>query len=137
LLGRGQRPSAGVPAHRSPSPVHSTHLVLIGGLLLTRRLHQQLQFLTDLATITIWYRIAWVSIYTARLLLPVSSSRRPQHCRHPHGQSLALSSMQPSQSPLMVDLWANIRANLTKMQASLLVVEQGLLQIKAAEQHER
>jgi hypothetical protein len=36
----------------------------------------------------------------------------------------------------MVDLWANIRADLAKMQASLLVVEQGLLQIKAAMQRE-
>jgi hypothetical protein len=37
----------------------------------------------------------------------------------------------------MGDLWADIRANLTKMQASLLVVEQWLLQIKAAEQRGR
>jgi hypothetical protein len=37
---------------------------------------------------------------------------------------------------MTVDLWANIRANLAKMQASLLVVEQGLLQIKAVEQRE-
>jgi hypothetical protein len=36
----------------------------------------------------------------------------------------------------MGDLWANIRANLAKMQASLRMIEQGLLQIKAAVQHE-
>jgi hypothetical protein len=32
-------------------------------------------------------------------------------------------------------LWTNIRADLTKMQATLQKVEQGLLQIKAAVQH--
>jgi hypothetical protein len=37
----------------------------------------------------------------------------------------------------MGDLWANIRADLTKMQATLQKVEQGLLQIKAAVQHEQ
>jgi hypothetical protein len=37
----------------------------------------------------------------------------------------------------MVNLWDNIRANLAKMQVLLMVVEQGLLQIKAAEQRER
>jgi hypothetical protein len=37
----------------------------------------------------------------------------------------------------MVDLWANIRVDLTKMQASLLAVERGLLQIKASVQRER
>jgi hypothetical protein len=36
----------------------------------------------------------------------------------------------------MGDLWANIRADLAKIQASLRMVEQGLLQIKAAVQHE-
>jgi hypothetical protein len=37
----------------------------------------------------------------------------------------------------MGDLWTNIRADLTKMQATLQKVEQGLLQIKAAVQHEQ
>jgi hypothetical protein len=50
---------------------------------------------------------------------------------------MALSSMQSSPSSSMVDLWANIKANLAKMQTTLLVVEQWLLQIKAAEQRER
>jgi hypothetical protein len=34
-------------------------------------------------------------------------------------------------------LWTNIRANLAKIQASLRMVEQGLLQIKAVVQHEQ
>ena len=37
----------------------------------------------------------------------------------------------------MGDLWTNIRADLAKMQATLQKVEQGLLQIKAAVQHEQ
>jgi hypothetical protein len=37
----------------------------------------------------------------------------------------------------MGDLWTNIRADLTKMQVTLQKVEQGLLQIKAAVQHEQ
>jgi hypothetical protein len=37
----------------------------------------------------------------------------------------------------MGDLWTNIRADLAKMQVSLRMVEQGLLQIKAAVQHEQ
>jgi hypothetical protein len=37
----------------------------------------------------------------------------------------------------MGDLWTNIRADLTKMQDLLQMVEQGLLQIKAAVQHEQ
>jgi hypothetical protein len=37
----------------------------------------------------------------------------------------------------MGDLWTIIRADLAKMQASLRMVEQGLLQIKAAVQHEQ
>jgi hypothetical protein len=37
----------------------------------------------------------------------------------------------------MGDLWANIRVDLAKMQASLHMVERGLLQIKAAMQHEQ
>jgi hypothetical protein len=37
----------------------------------------------------------------------------------------------------MGDLWANIKTDLAKMQASLRMVEQGLLQIKAAVQHEQ
>jgi hypothetical protein len=37
----------------------------------------------------------------------------------------------------MGDLWANIRDDFAKMQASLRMVEQGLLQIKAAMQHEQ
>jgi hypothetical protein len=37
----------------------------------------------------------------------------------------------------MGDLWTNIRADLAKMQDSLRMVEQGLLQIKAAVQHEQ
>jgi hypothetical protein len=37
----------------------------------------------------------------------------------------------------MGDLWTNIRADFTKMQATLQKVEQGLLQIKAAVQHEQ
>jgi hypothetical protein len=37
----------------------------------------------------------------------------------------------------MGDVWTNIRADLAKMQASLRMVEQGLLQIKAAVQHEQ
>jgi hypothetical protein len=37
----------------------------------------------------------------------------------------------------MGDLWTNIRVDLTKMQATLQKVEQGLLQIKAAVQHEQ
>jgi hypothetical protein len=37
----------------------------------------------------------------------------------------------------MGDLWTNIRADLVKMQATLQKVEQGLLQIKAAVQHEQ
>ena len=34
-------------------------------------------------------------------------------------------------------LWTNIKADLAKMQASLRMVEQGMLQIKAAVQHEQ
>jgi hypothetical protein len=37
----------------------------------------------------------------------------------------------------MGDLWTNVRAVLAKMQATLQKVEQGLLQIKAAVQHEQ
>jgi hypothetical protein len=37
----------------------------------------------------------------------------------------------------MGDLWTNIRADLAEMQATLQKVEQGLLQIKAAVQHEQ
>jgi hypothetical protein len=37
----------------------------------------------------------------------------------------------------MGDLWTNIRVDLAKMQATLQKVEQGLLQIKAAVQHEQ
>jgi hypothetical protein len=37
----------------------------------------------------------------------------------------------------MGDLWTNIRADLAKMQATLQKVEQGLLQIKVAVQHEQ
>jgi hypothetical protein len=37
----------------------------------------------------------------------------------------------------MGDVWTNIRADLAKMQATLQKVEQGLLQIKAAVQHEQ
>jgi hypothetical protein len=37
----------------------------------------------------------------------------------------------------MGSLWTNIRADLAKMQGSLRMVEQGLLQIKAAMQHEQ
>jgi hypothetical protein len=37
----------------------------------------------------------------------------------------------------MGDLWTNIRTDLAKMQATLQKVEQGLLQIKAAVQHEQ
>jgi hypothetical protein len=37
----------------------------------------------------------------------------------------------------MGDLWTNIRADLEKMQATLQKVEQGLLQIKVAVQHEQ
>ena len=37
----------------------------------------------------------------------------------------------------MWDLWTNIRANLPKMQATLQKVEQGLMQIKVAVQHEQ
>jgi hypothetical protein len=37
----------------------------------------------------------------------------------------------------MEDLWTNIRVDLAKMQATLQKVEQGLLQIKIAVQHEQ
>jgi hypothetical protein len=37
----------------------------------------------------------------------------------------------------MGDLWTNKRTDLAKMQATLQKVEQGLLQIKAAVQHEQ
>jgi hypothetical protein len=37
----------------------------------------------------------------------------------------------------MGDLWTNIRVDLAKMQETLRMVEQGLLQIKAAVQHEQ
>jgi hypothetical protein len=37
----------------------------------------------------------------------------------------------------MADLWTNIRVDLAKMQATLQKVEQGLMQIKAAVQHEQ
>lgn len=50
---------------------------------------------------------------------------------------LGEATAQPSPSPSMVDLWANIRVDVTKMQASLLAVERGLLQIKASVQRER
>ena len=42
-----------------------------------------------------------------------------------------------SLAPSMGDLWTNIRDDLAKMQATLQKVEQGLLQIKAAVQHEQ
>jgi hypothetical protein len=50
---------------------------------------------------------------------------------------LGTATTQQSPAPSMGDLWTNIRANLAKMQATLQKVEQGLLQIKAAVQHEQ
>jgi hypothetical protein len=47
------------------------------------------------------------------------------------------ATAQQSSAPSMGDLWTNIKADLAKMQATLQKVEQGLLQIKAAVQHEQ
>jgi hypothetical protein len=47
------------------------------------------------------------------------------------------SAISQSPAPSMGNLWTNIRADLAKMQATLQKVEQGLLQIKAAVQHEQ
>jgi hypothetical protein len=50
---------------------------------------------------------------------------------------LGAATTQQSPAPSMGDLWTNIRADLAKMQASLRMVEQGLLQIKTTVQHEQ
>jgi hypothetical protein len=55
----------------------------------------------------------------------------------PWATSLGAAMTQQSPTPSMGDLWTNIRADLAKMQATLQKVEQGLLQIKAAVQHEQ
>jgi hypothetical protein len=55
----------------------------------------------------------------------------------PMGAPLGAVTAQQSPAPSMGDLWTNIRADLAKMQATLQKVEQGLLQIKAAVQHEQ
>jgi hypothetical protein len=49
----------------------------------------------------------------------------------------ATATTQQSSAPSMGGLWTNIRADLAKMQATLQKVEQGLLQIMAAVQHEQ
>jgi hypothetical protein len=55
----------------------------------------------------------------------------------PWATPLGATTAQQSPDPSMGDLWTNIRADLAKMQATLQKVEQGLLQIKAAVQHEQ
>jgi hypothetical protein len=55
----------------------------------------------------------------------------------PWATPLGAATTQQSPAPSMGDLWTIIRADLAKMQASLRMVEQGLLQIKAAVQHEQ
>jgi hypothetical protein len=55
----------------------------------------------------------------------------------PWATPLGAATAQQSPAPSMGDLWTNIRADLAKMQATLQKVEQGLLQIKAAVQHEQ
>jgi hypothetical protein len=50
---------------------------------------------------------------------------------------LGAATAQQSPAPSMGDLWTNIRADLAKMQVTLQKVEQGLLQIKSAVQHEQ
>jgi hypothetical protein len=50
---------------------------------------------------------------------------------------LGAATAQQSSAPSMGDLWTNIRVDLAKMQATLQKVEQGLLQIKVAVQHEQ
>jgi hypothetical protein len=50
----------------------------------------------------------------------------------PMGDPLGAATAQQSPAPSMGDLWTNIRADLAKMQASLRMVEQGLLQINVA-----
>jgi hypothetical protein len=55
----------------------------------------------------------------------------------PWATPLGAATAQQSPDPSMRDLWTNIRADLAKMQATLQKVKQGLLQIKAAVQHEQ
>jgi hypothetical protein len=55
----------------------------------------------------------------------------------PWTMPLGVAIAQQSPAPSMGDLWANIRVDLAKMQASLQMVEQVLLQMKAAVQHEQ
>jgi hypothetical protein len=55
----------------------------------------------------------------------------------PWATPLGATTTRQSPAPPMGDLWTNIRTDLAKMQASLQKVEQGLLQIKAAVQHEQ
>jgi hypothetical protein len=55
----------------------------------------------------------------------------------PWATPLGAATTQQSPAPSMGDFWTNIRIDLAKMQATLQKVEQGLLQIKAAVQHEQ
>jgi hypothetical protein len=55
----------------------------------------------------------------------------------PWATPLGAATAQQSRAPSMGDLWINIRVDLTKMQATLQKVEQGLMQIKVAVQHEQ
>jgi hypothetical protein len=55
----------------------------------------------------------------------------------PWATPLGASTAQQSPAPSMGDLWTNIRADLAKMQTSLRMVQQGLLQINATVQHEQ
>jgi hypothetical protein len=55
----------------------------------------------------------------------------------PWATPLGAATTQQSPAPSMGDLWTNMRADLAKMQTTLQKVEQGLLQIKAAVQHEQ
>jgi hypothetical protein len=55
----------------------------------------------------------------------------------PWATPLGTVTAQQSPAPSMGDLWTNIKVDPAKMQASLRMVEQGLLQIKASVQHEQ
>jgi hypothetical protein len=55
----------------------------------------------------------------------------------PWATPLGAATAQQSLAPSMQDLWVYIRADLAKTQVSLWMVGQGLLQIKAAVQHEQ
>jgi hypothetical protein len=116
-----------VPISMGCAACHLRHAILATGVL-SPWAASPANFVT-----TFWTPVCPSPWTTPNFITSSLLTASPSPCATP----LGAATTQQSPAPSMGDLWTNIRADLTKIQAMLQKVEQGLLQIKAAVQHEQ